>query len=293
IDEQGTPFLVMEYIAGKTLERHLDPSTLTPQRACAWAADLANALALSHRAGILHGDVKPGNILVTPENKVKLGDFGIARYASQISGSGRLLGTPAYLAPEQIQGQPQDARSDQFALGIVLYQMLTGARPFDGSSIAAVCAQILQAAPEPPSRHNPAVPAALVRIVARCLSKNPADRFASCDELASALYPLARASSQAATAKIKKRPWWSRDRNSTRLNSSHRTISYAVFCLKKKIVPFFSATSNHQTYTHTSIASHLSYPVPYHVVFAISISPGTPSKTRTADHIANHFLPQH
>ena len=210
IDEQGTPFLVMEYIAGKTLERHLDPSTLTPQRACAWAADLANALALAHRAGILHGDVKPGNILVTPENKVKLGDFGIARYASQISGSGRLLGTPAYLAPEQIQGQPQDARSDQFALGIVLYQMLTGARPFDGSSIAAVCAQILQAAPEPPSRHNPAVPAALDRIVARCLSKNPADRFASCDELASALYPLARASSQAATAKIKKRPWWSR-----------------------------------------------------------------------------------
>ena len=210
IDEQGTPFLVMEYVAGKTLEHHLDPSTLTPQRACAWAADLANALALAHRAGILHGDVKPGNILVTPENKVKLGDFGIARYASQISGSGRLLGTPAYLAPEQIQGQPQDARSDQFALGIVLYQMLTGARPFDGSSIAAVCAQILQAAPEPPSRRNPAVPAALDRIVARCLSKNPGDRFASCEELASALYPLARASSQAAIAKIKKRSWWSR-----------------------------------------------------------------------------------
>ncbi|HTC77832.1 MAG TPA: serine/threonine-protein kinase, partial [Terriglobales bacterium] len=163
-----------------------------------------------HRAGILHGDVKPGNILVTPENKVKLGDFGIARYASQISGSGRLLGTPAYLAPEQIQGQPQDARSDQFALGIVLYQMLTGARPFDGSSIAAVCAQILRAAPEPPSRRNPAVPAALDRIVARCLSKNPGDRFASCEELASALYPLARASSQAAAAKIKKRSWWSR-----------------------------------------------------------------------------------
>src|SRR2546430_6773773 len=88
--------------------------------------------------------------------------------------------------------------------------MLTGARPFDGSSIAAVCAQILQAAPEPPSRRNPAVPAALDRIVARCLSKNPRDRFASCEELASALYPLARASSQAAAAKIKKRSWWSR-----------------------------------------------------------------------------------
>ena len=210
IDERGTPFLVMEYIAGKTLEHHLDPSVLTPQRSCAWAADLACALAVAHRAGILHGDVKPGNILVTPENKVKLGDFGIARYASQVSGSGRLMGTPAYLAPEQIQGQPQDSRSDQFALGIVLYQMLTGVRPFDGSSLGAVCAQILKADPEPPSRRNPAVPVALDRIVTRCLAKDPADRFASCDELASALYPLARSRTQPSTPEIKKRSWWSK-----------------------------------------------------------------------------------
>src|SRR6266849_3758249 len=161
INEQGTPFLVMEYVAGKTLEDHLGPSTLTLQRACAWAADLAGALAIAHRAGIIHGDVKPGNILVTAENKVKLGDFGIARFASQVSGSGNLMGTPAYLAPEQIQGDPQDPRSDQFALGIVLYQMLTGVKPFDGSSLGAVCAQILNAEPMPPSRHNPAVPKAL------------------------------------------------------------------------------------------------------------------------------------
>src|SRR6266496_1998069 len=173
IDEQGTPFLVMEYIAGKTLEHHLDPSQLPPQRACAWAADLAGALAIAHRAGILHGDVKPGNILVTPENKVKLGDFGIARFASQVSGSGRLMGTPAYLAPEQIEGRPQDSRSDQFALGIVLYQMLTGARPFDGSSVGAVCAQILNAAPMPPSQRNRAVTPALDRVVARCLARIP------------------------------------------------------------------------------------------------------------------------
>ena len=210
IDERGTPFLVMEYVAGKTLEHHLDPSAVTCQRACAWAADLAGALSVAHRAGILHGDVKPGNVLVTPEHKVKLGDFGIARYASQVSGSGRLMGTPAYLAPEQIQGQPQDARSDQFALGIVLHQLLTGARPFDGTSLGAVCAQILNAVPEPPSRRNPAVSPELDRIVARCLAKNPADRFASCDELASALYPLARSSTQPAAPKIKRRPWWSR-----------------------------------------------------------------------------------
>jgi serine/threonine protein kinase len=210
INEQGTPFLVMEYVAGKTLEDQLDPATLTLPRACAWAADLAGALALAHRAGIIHGDVKPGNILVTAENKVKLGDFGIARFASQISGSGNLMGTPAYLAPEQIQGEPQDPRSDQFALGIVLYQMVSGVKPFDGSSLGAVCAQILNAEPAPPSRHNPAVPRALDRIIARCLAKNPQDRFAHCDELASALYPLARSSSPSASPKTKKRFWWSK-----------------------------------------------------------------------------------
>ena len=210
IDEQGTPFLVMEYIAGNTLEQYLGPSRLPTPRACAWAADLAGALAVAHRAGILHGDVKPGNIFVTSENKVKLGDFGIARYASQVSGSGVLMGTPAYLAPEQIQGQPQDARSDQFALGIVLYQMLTGARPFDGSSLGAVCAQILNADPEPPSRRNPVVPKPLDSIVARCLAKNPADRYASCDELASALYPLARASTQPRAPQVNKKSWWSK-----------------------------------------------------------------------------------
>src|SRR5439155_525944 len=99
-----SPFLVMEYIAGKTLEEYLESSSLTVQRACAWAADLARALALAHRTGIIHGDIKPGNIFVTPEEKVKLGDFGIARLATQVSGSDRLKGTPAYLAPEQILG---------------------------------------------------------------------------------------------------------------------------------------------------------------------------------------------
>ena len=210
INEQGTPFLVMEYVAGKTLEDQLDPATLTLQRACAWAADLAGALALAHRSGIIHGDVKPGNILVTAENKVKLGDFGIARFASQISGSGNLMGTPAYLAPEQIQGEPQDPRSDQFALGIVLYQMVSGVKPFDGSSLGAVCAQIVNAEPVPPSKHNPAVPRALDRIVARCLAKNPKDRFAHCDELASALYPFARSSPPSPAPKTKRRFWWSK-----------------------------------------------------------------------------------
>lgn len=210
IDERGTPFLVMEYVAGKTLEQRLGPFSLTVQRSCAWAADLARALALAHRAGIIHGDIKPGNILVTPDEKVKLGDFGIARLATQVSGSDRVMGTPAYMAPEQIQGLPHDQRSDQFSFGIVFYQMLTGVRPFEGQSVGAVCSQILTAQPVPPSERNPAVPPVLDRVIARCLAKNPQDRFASCEELARSLYPFTRARPRPAGPDARKLSWWSR-----------------------------------------------------------------------------------
>ena len=210
IDEQGTPFLVMEYVAGKTLEQRLGPFSLTVQRSCAWAADLANALALAHRAGIIHGDIKPGNIFVTPDEKVKLGDFGIARLATQVSGSDRVMGTPAYLAPERIQGQPHDQRSDQFSFGIVFYQMLTGVRPFEGRSVGAVCSEILNSQPVPPSERNPAVPPALDHVIARCLAKNPQDRFASCEELARSLYPFTRSRPRPAGLDPSKLSWWSR-----------------------------------------------------------------------------------
>jgi eukaryotic-like serine/threonine-protein kinase len=208
IDESGTPFLVMEYIAGKTLEQRLGPFSLTVQRSCAWAADLAGALAQAHRAGIIHGDIKPGNIFVTSEEKVKLGDFGIACLTSKVSGPHRVMGTPAYLAPEQIQGKPQEQRSDQFSFGIVFYQMLTGVRPFEGNSVGAVCSEILNADPLPPSHHNPAVPGALDRVIARCLAKNPEDRFASCEELARSLYPFTRARPRPAASAAKNRSWW-------------------------------------------------------------------------------------
>jgi serine/threonine protein kinase len=205
-DRSGTPFLVMEYIAGETLEQYLESSTLTIQRACAWAADLANALALAHRTGIIHGDVKPGNIFITPDNKVKLGDFGIARLTTQNSSSGQVLGTPAYLAPEQIQDERQDQRSDQFSFGVVFYQMLTGVKPFDGKTVGAVCSQILNENPEPPSHHNPTVPPALDEVLVRCLAKDPKHRFASCEELAKSLYPFSRQRSKPRA--LAPKSWW-------------------------------------------------------------------------------------
>jgi len=205
-DADGTTFLVMEFVSGKNLEQMLAQAPIPFPSAAVWAADLASALAYAHRAGIIHGDVKPSNIRITEDGKVKLVDFGVARFASQVSGSDRVLGTPAYLSPEQIEGRKQDGRSDLFSLGIVLYEMITGVRPFAGDSLGEVCAQILTANAVPPSKRNPSIPAAFDRILARCLAKNPDDRYQSGNDLARALYLVARCGDKLSAQP--KRPYW-------------------------------------------------------------------------------------
>ena len=191
--DDGSSYLVTEYVPGKTLDAVLSEKGPVPlDRAGVWAGDVASALSRAHKAGVIHGDVKPANIFVTDDGQIKLGDFGIARFATQVSGAASLIGTPAYLSPEQIKGEPQDHRSDIFSVGIVLYQLTTGVRPFDGSSVAAVCAQIVAKQPPAPSRYNPALPPEFDRIVMRCLAKNPGDRYASGESLAASLYPFAR-----------------------------------------------------------------------------------------------------
>ncbi|HXJ06544.1 MAG TPA: serine/threonine-protein kinase [Candidatus Acidoferrum sp.] len=202
----ASPFLIMEFVAGRSLEQLLTRSPIPFLTAAVWAADIASALSFAHREGIIHGDVKPGNIRVTKDDKVKLVDFGVARFASQVSGSDRVLGTPAYLSPEQIEGRKQDGRSDLFSLGIVLYEMVTGVRPFAGNSLGEVCAQILTVNPIPPSKVNPSVPVALDRILARCLARNPDDRYQSCNDLARALYLVARCGPHLAPQP--NRPYW-------------------------------------------------------------------------------------
>jgi eukaryotic-like serine/threonine-protein kinase len=205
-DGSGTPFLVMEFVSGKNLEHMLAHSPVPLASAAVWTADLASALAYAHRAGIIHGDVTPSNIRVTEDDKVKLVDFGVARFASQVSGSDRVLGTPAYLSPEQIEGQNQDGRSDLFSLGIVLYEMITGVRPFAGNSLGEVCAQILTANPVPPSKLHPTLPAAFDRILSRCLAKNPDNRYQSGNDLARALYLVARCGDK--LSRQPNRPYW-------------------------------------------------------------------------------------
>jgi serine/threonine-protein kinase len=187
-----TPFLVMELVEGQPLEKIIAKGSIPFPSACEWAAHVAVALSVAHRRAVIHGDVKPANILITHENRVKLTDFGMARLASHQGADFAIRGTPAYWCPEQILGRAQDARSDLFSLGVVLYEMLTGMNPFDGDSIPTVCNKILSSAPLPPSHSNPSIPPALDEIVGACLAKEPQLRMASAEALADQLFPLAR-----------------------------------------------------------------------------------------------------
>ncbi len=193
IDEPSqTPYLVMEFIQGQPLEKLLEKGSLPCSKACAWAAEVATALAVAHRKGVIHGDVKPANILITEDERIKLTDFGMARLASRDSKDTPLLGSPAYWCPEQIVGKSQDARSDIFSLGVVMYEMVTGHRPFDADSLQGICAKILSSTPLPPSHANPSVPAAFNELIASCLEKDPTRRCASAEALAERLHPLSR-----------------------------------------------------------------------------------------------------
>jgi serine/threonine protein kinase len=255
IEDTGIAYLVMEYINGRTLQQVLSESPTPWPRACSWAADLATALGRAHQAGIIHGDVKPANIMVTEDGTVKLSDFGIARFATQVSNSGRIMGTPAYLAPEQILGEPHSSRSDLFSLGIVLYQMLTGVPPFDGSSVAAVCAQILSTMPVAPSKRNPSLPHGLDHIVMRCLAKRPEDRYPSCDALAASLYPLARR--MPLPPSETRASWWSRP-----LQARDVWTFASVLVLVAAAVPVGHAVAAHYQMPSTPSVAMISAPKP-------------------------------
>jgi len=192
--EEGTqtPYLVMEFVDGVALDRILERGTLPLPRACAWIAHAAEALEVAHKRGVIHGDVKPANILISSDGRVKLTDFGMARVARREARDSALLGTPAYWCPEQIMGRPQDARSDIFSIGVVLYEILTGTRPFDADSLQGICNRVLSSTPNAVSELQPSIPAAIDEIISQCLAKNPDERIASAELLAQLLYPHAR-----------------------------------------------------------------------------------------------------
>ena len=191
-DATNTPYLVMEFMEGQPLDKILSKGNIPFPRACAWVGEIASALSTAHRRGVIHGDLKPANVLILDDGRVKLTDFGMARLANHDKKDTALLGTPAYWCPEQILGRPQDARSDIFSLGIMLYELVTGRRPFDADSLQGICTRVLSSKPLPPSHASPSIPKGLDAIATRCLEKEPGLRYASVDQLAADLYPLAR-----------------------------------------------------------------------------------------------------
>lgn len=190
----GTLFLVMEYIEGRDLAAVLRQDGPPPVPvAVGWAAQGAAALAAAHTAGIVHRDLKPANLMLTTGGEIKILDFGIARYMAASDKSSKVMGTLAYMAPERFDEQSGDARSDLYAFGCVLHELLTGSTPFDATGPVAMMTAHLNKAPVPPGTLRPDVPAALDALVLRLLAKAPEDRPASATEVHDALRALATA----------------------------------------------------------------------------------------------------
>ncbi|RBY92626.1 Stk1 family PASTA domain-containing Ser/Thr kinase [Blastococcus sp. TF02A-30] len=184
----ATPYIVMEYVEGETLRDVLRrEGHLPPERAMSLAADICGALDFSHRNGIVHRDVKPGNVMITPQGAVKVMDFGIARAVSDsaatMTSTAAVIGTAQYLSPEQARGEGVDARSDVYSLGCLLYELVTGAPPFTGDSPVSVAYQHVREDPRLPSSINPAIPPELDAILMKAMSKNPANRYQSAAEM--------------------------------------------------------------------------------------------------------------
>ena len=189
-----TRFIVMELVPGRSLGEILrarEHKPLEPDQAARIAAQVADALSAAHAAGIIHRDIKPGNIMLTPGGSVKVLDFGIARALDShtLTQTATVLGTSAYMSPEQALGQPADARSDIYSLGCVLYEMLTGEPPFTAEVSAAVLHQHVRVEPKPARERNPAIPPALGALVMQMLAKSPNDRPQTAAEVRDRLGP--------------------------------------------------------------------------------------------------------
>lgn len=185
--DNGNPYIVMEYVDGKSLNKLLaeNKGGLPLGTALRLAQEVAEALQFAHSQGVVHRDIKPENILVTPEGRAKIADFGIARLdQGHLTLPGRALGSPAYMSPEQLNGDNTDARSDLFSLGVVLYTMLTGHRPFQGNSTATICFKLANRDPLPISAWNLDSPPELDELVGRAMAKDPAQRFQTGMEMA-------------------------------------------------------------------------------------------------------------
>jgi serine/threonine protein kinase len=180
-ESNGRYVIVMEYVEGRTLAELIkSEAPMPPARVASIGAQVADALAFAHARGLVHRDVKPGNIVVSMDDSAKVTDFGIARAVHEgecrLTQDGWVLGTPAYLSPEQARGEDVDGRSDIYSLGVVLCEMATGAVPFVGDTPVSVVQQHVSTPPRPPQLQNSGVPAALAAVISQALEKEPARR---------------------------------------------------------------------------------------------------------------------
>lgn len=182
-------YMAMEFLEGRELKELIAGNELTPDRALDIVAQVADGLAYAHAHEVVHRDVKPANIMILGDGRVKITDFGIARMrtADVRTQTGVVLGSPRYLSPEQVLGKRCDARADTFSLGVILYEMVTGQPPFNGIDVNSLMFQIVNFTPPPPSSVNPALPPMLDLIIAKALAKNADERYASITEFAADL----------------------------------------------------------------------------------------------------------
>src|ERR687888_500799 len=205
---EGTYYIAMEYLDGRSLKELIVGRGPAPIKvAVEYTRQILGAIGFAHRHGIVHRDIKPHNVLVSPEGRLKVTDFGIARAgASQMTEVGSIIGTAQYLSPEQARGSPVDQTSDLYSVGVVLYEMLTGQVPFTGDTPLEIAMKHLSEVPTPPSELRPEVPHDLDLVVLRALAKDPSERYQNAEEMDTDLaqvaegLPVAAQTADAATA---------------------------------------------------------------------------------------------
>ncbi|MGD0920692.1 MAG: serine/threonine-protein kinase [Terriglobia bacterium] len=205
---EGRPYIVMQLQEGQTLKQLIEGKTQEIEVVLDLAIQIADALDAAHSSGIIHRDIKPGNIYVTKRGQVKILDFGLAKRAADpyLTTPGALIGTAAYMSPEQIRGETLDGRSDLFSLGAVLYEMATGAQAFAGKTITAVFANVLNEAPASPTSVNPALPKELGQIIMKALAKDCTARYQSAAEILADLTQLKQGPAARPAAVVPARP---------------------------------------------------------------------------------------